>query len=134
MQITFRGLGYELPDVDDLTNREMMDVERISGRDMAEIIQYVNEKRPVPYSLIVAFAMIAIRRSGATITLDELLDAKLTELIPDEEEPRAEGDNPGPLPDREPASSEPGVEGSADTPAGPGIPRSPTSSESSPET
>lgn len=78
-KIRFKELEYDAPGIDDFTNREMMDVERISGHEAAEIFEMV-QRRQFSFSVVVAIAHIAIRRSGATVTLDEILDAKMSDF------------------------------------------------------
>lgn len=113
-KIRFRDLEYEIPE---FTNRELMEIERVSGIPTSEVEAGLS-RGSVHYSTMMAWAWIAIKRSGATITLDELLDAPVgsVALLKDEEE-EAEADRPFDAGDGEDA-----------TPGPAGAPPSPNSS------
>lgn len=94
-EVKFRGLGYELPF--DLTNREMMDVERISGSSALEVHRALKRKT-LSWGMVVALMHIAMRRAGATIALDELLDAPMEDFDFEDDGDEAEADAEEPQP------------------------------------
>lgn len=87
-KIRFRAAEYELPT--EFTNREMIDIERVSGASAGQIYEAMKAGH-VSWAMIVALASTAIARGGGAVSLDELLDANLDdlELMPDTEEPDA---------------------------------------------
>jgi hypothetical protein len=104
----FNGYEYEVPDPDDMTNAEMMEVEQVSGFMAGDIARAIR-RRTVPYSVIVAWTWIAMQRAGAKTQLDELLKAPMGSIdwITDEEkeketpleEDQDDSETPGPIND-----------------------------------
>lgn len=105
--VKFRGFDYDLPE--EFTRREVVEIEQLTGVPVAEWRGR--------YSVVVAMAAIAMKRAGAKITYDELLDSD-DELEVDFED---ESDIPK-APGEAAASEEP-------EPEAPGTPSSLSSSE-----
>lgn len=130
-KISFKGLTYEIPSK--FTNREMVEIEQISKRDIAEVYEMM-EKGRVSWGALMAILYVSMRRAGALVTLDEILDANpdaIERPAGEEDEDEAAGGVAAPLPL---PSGEDGSAGESEIPASSGAQPSPTSSESSPAT
>ena len=71
-QTKFRGVEYDIPD--EFTNRELMEIEHVSGIPTSVVERGILEGA-VHYSTLVAWTWVAIKRAGANVTLNALLDA-----------------------------------------------------------
>jgi len=69
--------GFEYPIVDELTNREMMLVEKIAECNAAAFSRAFSrdyDDEPT-WGMLCALAFVSIKRAGASIKVDDLLDA-----------------------------------------------------------
>lgn len=119
----FREVEYDIPE--EFTNRELMEIERVSGVPASVVDAGLREKE-IHYATVVAWTWIAIKRSGAKVKLDELLDAPAgsIEWITDDE-------GTGPLEQEQPGD-EPSEQADPATDATDGNPDSPSFTESVP--
>ena len=94
-KVKFKGFEYEIPE--EFTNREMMEIEDISNKSAGEISDGIKKKR-LTWGATCAIAYAAMKRAGATVELDELLDASMgdIEIINPPATPATEA-TPGPL-------------------------------------
>ena len=92
-KVIFYKREYEIPS--DFTNREMMECEKISGLS-APVISKAIVGGEAPWSLLIAWAWIAMQRAGTDATLDDLLDAKPDDLDWVNEEAEAKEADAGP--------------------------------------
>ena len=75
-RIGYNGFEYDVPLQDTYTNREMIELERVSGHTFSDIAEMF-EKGRIAWAVLVATAWISVQRAGAKVTLNELLDAQL---------------------------------------------------------
>lgn len=128
MEIGFKGFKYEF--ITEHTNREIVELEQLTQLPAADLSVMIQTGR-WSWTAILGLLYISMRRSGATITWDAILDADPDDVtLPTEDE--AEEEAAGPL-----AESEVDVqyaETRIETLERNGSQSSPMSSESSPVT
>lgn len=74
--VRYKGFEYEIPG--EYTNREMMLIENIAECRAADFYNALDEEGgQLKWGMIVAVSFIAMKRAGAKIPLDELLDADM---------------------------------------------------------
>lgn len=91
MKITIDGRTYPFPAVDTLTFREGALLQRIAGRGMAEIGAAAEAGDT---NVIVAMALIAMRRSGQPVEEDYVLDLPIRAIVVDTEDQEASNGGP----------------------------------------
>ena len=89
--IVFKDLRYRLPE--EYTSRELILMEQVSGLTVGEIDAHI--KRGVAsWGLLCAMAHVAMKRAGATVSLDDLLDAPVNVLGIEQDEKEDDASGP----------------------------------------